>query len=165
MVVGSSTVAFMSCSTSERVSLFAVPETVEAALDGKALNEPARESLVLNRFAQDFCVGGAVVEADASLPLLVAGSSEATLTSFASAFACVVSESFDWVETAESRCADRTAGGLVGRIGTAGITEATGRAFGCVGVFETEAGTTDEGVVGCVEAASDGASDGNGVEA
>lgn len=43
---------------------------------------------------------------------------------------------------------------------------ATGRTFGWVGVdLVTDVGATDEGVVGCVEAVSDRASEGTGVEA
>lgn len=80
--------------------------------------------------------------------------------------AAASSDALDWDETTESVCAFRAAKGLGGIMGTAGTTGSTGRAFGCVGVccdFGADIGAAEEGVVGCVDGASEGASEVSGV--
>lgn len=70
---------------------------------------------------------------------------------------------FDLVEVIESRCGFRKATGLTGIAGMIGTTGTTDRAdFVCVGVcwdFAVEA-IAEDGVVGCVDMASDCASEG-----
>lgn len=71
-------------------------------------------------------------------------------------------DTFEVSETMESLCCFRETVGLVGKIGTAGMMGATGLLLGCVGVcwdFVVWAGTAEDGVVGCVEPVSEGASD------
>lgn len=152
MLVVASTAVFMSFKTSDRVSLFAVPETVEPAFEGTANDELVRDSLDLKRLAHDFGAGGETVEAAVSGDSFVSDPSAGVdLSSVASTDACADSDSFDWVDTIESRWVDRAATGLEGRIGTAGMTGPAGRTLGCVGVcwdFEREVGTADDGVVG-----------------
>ncbi len=68
------------------------------------------------------------------------------------------SDTLECDETTESLWALRVAEGLGGRMGTAGTTGSTGRCFGCVGVccdFGAAIGVVEEGVVGCVDCASE----------
>ncbi len=67
MLVGVSTTVFISLSTSDKVSLFAVPETFDAALEGAVADKLDRLSGALNRFAHDFGTGGEAAVAVASV--------------------------------------------------------------------------------------------------
>lgn len=121
------------------------------------------------RFAHDFGAGGA--EATGEVPSAVAClSSELSTTAVTSSFSAdegAGSESFVWVEAIESLCDLRAAVGLGGRRGTAGRTGPARRAFGCVGVcwdFADVAPAAEAMELGCVETASEGVSDGKGVD-
>lgn len=167
--VGAAAVAeFMSLRTSERVSVLPSLEESAAVVEVDAATDADWESLDRNRLAHD--LGAAGAEAGLSVAsdgvdgsATPATEEEVSCPSSATDFA--VSDDLDTCEAIESRCAFRPAVGLGGRIGTAGMIGPNGRAFGWVGVdLVADAGTAEDGVVGCVEAASDTASEGTGVE-
>ena len=116
------------------------------------------------RAAHDVGFGGGTGSAGFISPAWSTTAAEEDL--LLSSVAGVSSDALDCDETTESLCAFRTAAGLGGMMGTAGTTGSTGRAFGCVGVccdFGAGIGGAEEGVLGCVDGALEGASEVSGV--
>lgn len=141
--------------TSPKVSVLGAdaPLTIGALLTTLVI-DAALAACLRTSSAHDFGAGGGSGEASAGSGCLT--SSAVGVDSFSDT-------GFDFVEVIESLCAFREVTGLTGIAGMIGTTGTTYRAdFACVGVcwdFAVEA-TAEDGVVGCVDMASDCASEG-----
>jgi hypothetical protein len=154
--------------TSDRLSLFVTPSPFGSCAGVGAWPKTGGGAFDRTKSAHDF--GGAGGEAGLEVCSesvrdgSVAGAAEASdgLLSIPLSEISFGTDSFDVTETMESLCGFREAVGLVGKIGTAGMMGATGLLLGCVGVccdFVVWVGTAEEGVVGCVDPLSEGASE------
>jgi hypothetical protein len=154
--------------TSDRLSLFGTPSPFGRCAGLETLPKTGGGAPDRTRSAHDF--GGAGGEAGLEVCSESVGDGSVTgaaepsdgLLSIPLSVLSFGTDSFEVSEIMESLCCFREMVGLVGRTGTAGIMGATGLLLGCVGVcwdFILWAGTAEEGVVGCVEPVSEGASD------
>lgn len=154
--------------TSDRLSLFGPPSPFRSCAGVGTLPNTGADALDRRTSAHDFDGAGGEV----GLEVCSESVGEGSVTGGAAVSDCLPSipfselpfgtESFEVMETMESRWGFREAVGLVGKIGTAGMMGATGLLFGCVGVcwdLVLWVGTAEDGVVGCVDPVSEGASE------